>query len=252
MAISAGYSSSNRPALAYSDGENFVTLNSAGYNATISITRATRPTPNSQDPVMYLSEPYPSFTGSVSQLRPDATEQPGRRDGSQGRRGEARTVQQLQRDAAPSAAGELLGDGRVHRRIRHATALHAARSREHGNEINRIPFDAVSQYGDLLFSNLSSQPQLGIPLPYPGFTGTVQQALRPYPQFTASSGRTASGARPATTRCRRRWSGTSASGFAVVAAYTLSKTEDNYLKQDGSGEEWGARARAGTSRTSSS
>ena len=33
MAISGGYSSSNRPALAYADGENFVTLNSTGYNA---------------------------------------------------------------------------------------------------------------------------------------------------------------------------------------------------------------------------
>src|SRR5207247_9560451 len=28
-------------------------------------------------------------------------------------------------------------------------------------------------------------------------------------------------------------------GIAVVAAYTLSKPEDNYLKQDASGEEWG-------------
>ena len=54
-----------------------------------------------------------------------------------------------------------------------------------GNEINRIPFDAVGRYGDLLFSNLSAQPGLGIPVPYPGFTGTVQQALRPYPQFTS-------------------------------------------------------------------
>ena len=39
--------------------------------------------------------------------------------------------------------------------------------RSRGNQINRIPFDAVARYGDLLFSNLSSQPQLGIPLPYP-------------------------------------------------------------------------------------
>ena len=54
-----------------------------------------------------------------------------------------------------------------------------------GNEINRMPFDAIARYGDLLFSNLSAQPGLGIPLPYPGFTGTVQQALRPYPQFTS-------------------------------------------------------------------
>ena len=71
MALSGGYSSSNRPALAYSDGENFVTLNSAGYNANISITRATRPTPNSQDPVMYLSEPYPSLSGVFPNYDPN-------------------------------------------------------------------------------------------------------------------------------------------------------------------------------------
>ena len=34
-----------------------------------------------------------------------------------------------------------------------------------GNEFNRIPFDAIGRYGDLLLSPLSSQPQLGIPLP---------------------------------------------------------------------------------------
>ena len=70
MALSGGYSSSNRPAIAYADGENFVTLNSHGYNGSISITRATRPTPNSQDPVMSLSEPYPNLTGTFPNYDP--------------------------------------------------------------------------------------------------------------------------------------------------------------------------------------
>ena len=108
-----------------------------------------------------------------------------------------------------------------------------------GNQINRIPFDAVARYGDLLSSNLSSQPQLGIPLPYPGFTGTVQQALRPYPQYTGIT--TLNNFRGKTrynslqTTLERHFS----NGIALLAAYTLSKTEDNYLKQDASGEEWG-------------
>ncbi len=41
-AISAGYSSSNRPATAYSGGDDFGGLNSTGYNGSISVTRATQ------------------------------------------------------------------------------------------------------------------------------------------------------------------------------------------------------------------
>ena len=108
-----------------------------------------------------------------------------------------------------------------------------------GNQLNRIPFDAIGRYGDLLFSNLSSQPQLGIPLPYPGFGGTVQQALRPYPQYTGitylNNFRGKTRYNSLQTTLERHFS----KGLALVAAYTLSKTEDNYLKQDASGEEWG-------------
>jgi len=106
------------------------------------------------------------------------------------------------------------------------------------SEINRIPFGAVAQYGDLLSSNLSSQPQLGIAVPYPGFAGTVQQALRPYPQFTSVTylnnfkGKTRYNSLQTTLERHFR------NGIAVLAAYTLSKTEDNVLKQDGSGDEW--------------
>ena len=74
----AGYSSSNRPATAYSDGEEFGGLNATGYNGSIAVNRNTRPTPNAQDPVMFLNDPYPSFAGHAPELRPDAAEQPGR------------------------------------------------------------------------------------------------------------------------------------------------------------------------------
>ena len=99
-----------------------------------------------------------------------------------------------------------------------------------------------ARYGDLLFSNLSSQPQLGIPLPYPGFAGTVQQALRPFPQYTditaLNNFRGKTRYNSLQTTLERHFN----RGFSLVAAYTLSKTEDNYLKQDASGEEWGLAA----------
>ncbi len=237
-AISGGYSSSNRPALAYSDGENFVTLNSAGYNATISITRATRPTPNSQDPVMYLSEPYPSLTGVFPNY--DPTTQNNQGVGTVLRGDEARRERYnnynvtLRRQLPANFSATVAYIGAYGTRLPFMPLDLGS-----GNEINRIPFDAVSKYGDLLFSNLSSQPQLGIPLPYPGFTGTVLQALRPYPQFTSiqyqNSFRGKTRYNSLQTTLERHFS----RGVALVAAYTLSKTEDNYLKQDASGEEWG-------------
>jgi hypothetical protein len=238
MAISAGYSSSNRPALAYSDGENFVTLNSTGYNASISITRATRPTPNSQDPVMYLSEPYPAFTGVFPNYSPTQLNNQG--VGTVLRGDEARRERYhnynvtVRRQLPANFSATVAYIGAYGTRLPFMPLDLGT-----GNEINRIPFNALSQYGDLLFSNLSSQPQLGIALPYPGFTGTVQQALRPYPQFTSITyqnsfrGKTRYNSLQAT--LERHFS----NGIALVAAYTLSKTEDNYLKQDASGEEWG-------------
>jgi hypothetical protein len=51
--------------------------------------------------------------------------------------------------------------------------------------LNELPLDAPQKYGELLFDNVdSAQAQAaGIPIPYPGFTGTVAQALRPFPQY---------------------------------------------------------------------
>lgn len=52
--------------------------------------------------------------------------------------------------------------------------------------LNVIPLSAL-QHGSLLTSNINSPEAQtsGIPLPYPGFNGSVAQALRPYPQYTA-------------------------------------------------------------------
>ncbi len=241
MALSAGYSSSNRPALAYADGENFVTLNSTGYNANISITRATRPTPNSQDPVMSLSEPYPTFTGTFPNYDPTQLNNQGVGTvlrGDEARRERYNNYNVTMRRQLPANFSTTVAYiGAYGTRLTFMPLDLGA-----GNEINRMPFDAISQYGDLLFSNLSAQPGLGIPLPYPGFTGTVQQALRPYPQFTSIQwqnsfrGKTRYDSLQTTLERHFR------DDFAVLVAYTLSKTQDNVLTQDGSGDEWALAA----------
>ena len=236
MAISGGYSVSHRAATAYSGGEDFGGLNSTGYNGTISVTRATRPTPNAQDPVMFLSEAYPSFAGTLPNYDPTQQNNQGFGQliiGNEAKREKYHNYNVTLRRQLPASFSMTL-------------AYIGARGTDlpfdlanDGNQLNRIPFDAVARYGDLLFSNLSSQPQLGIPLPYPGFTGTVQQALRPYPQYTGitylNNFRGKTRYNSLQTTLERHFS----NGLALLAAYTLSKTEDNYLKQDASGEEWG-------------
>jgi hypothetical protein len=51
---------------------------------------------------------------------------------------------------------------------------------------NVIPLSALS-LGNLLFANINSPAAqaAGIPLPYPGFNGTVAQALKPFPQYSS-------------------------------------------------------------------
>lgn len=51
-------------------------------------------------------------------------------------------------------------------------------------DMSSIPLSAL-QYGSLLTQSINSPAAqtAGIPLPYPGFTGSVAQALRPYPQY---------------------------------------------------------------------
>lgn len=231
MALSGGYSVSNRPGTAYTDGE-FGGLDSTGYNGNIVVNRATRPTPNAQDPVMYLSERYPDYVGALPNR--DVTQRNNQSMtitlGNEARREKYHNFnvtlrQQLGANLATTLAyigarGTDLPMPGVDRNI------------------NRIPYETLAQYGNLLFSPLSSQPQLGIPVPFPGFVGTVQQALRPYPQFLNLTllndfdGETRYDSLQATVE--RRYN----SGFAILGAYTWSRTDDLIRTQDGLGEEW--------------
>jgi hypothetical protein len=228
MAISGGYSVSNRPATATTDGE-FGSPESTGYNGSIAVNRTTRPTPNAQDPVMFLSDAYPAFPGSLPN-----------RDPSQ------QNNQEVQLITGDESQRERYHNYNVtlRKQLPASFSLTAAyfgaqgRGLAFDRQINRIPFDAISQYGDLLLSPLASQPQLGIPSPYAGFNGTVQQALRPFPQYSSvlllrsMEGKTRYNSLQTT--IERHFT----KGVAVLAAYTLSKVEDTILRQDGLGDEW--------------
>jgi hypothetical protein len=240
MAVSAGYSASNRPATAYSGGEDFGGLNSTGYNGSISVTRATRPTPNAQDPVMYLSEPYPGFGGTLPNHDPTLLNNQGVTQVIVGNEAQRERYHNynvtLRRELGGSFSTTIAYIGAQGRRLPGLACTSSGCLTD--TEFNRMPFATIGQYGDLLFSSLASQPQLGIASPYPGFTGTVQQALRPFPQYTSTTylndfrGKTRYDSFQAT--LERRFTG----GFALLTAYTFSKTKDTVLRQDGAGDEW--------------
>ena len=183
MAISGGYSVSHRAATAYGrGGDDFGSLDSTGYNANISVTRTTRPTPNAQDPVMYLSEAYPSVPGTLPNYDPSQQNNQGFDrliTGNEARR----DVPQLQRDGPTSAPRQLLADGCLYRCTRPRSAIRLAQHRLRGQHRPPAQSDPV-RCGRTIRRSAVQQPlsqrQLGIPLPYPGFAGTVQQALRPF------------------------------------------------------------------------
>jgi hypothetical protein len=63
----------------------------------------------------------------------------------------------------------------------------------------------------------------GVPLPYPGFTGTVLQALRPYPQFTSISQAFPTLGTSNYNSLQIQGTRHLHKGLSVLAAYTLSK-----------------------------
>ena len=95
--------------------------------------------------------------------------------------------------------------------------------------LNQLPFSDFQQYGlTLLQSNINSPAAraAGIPIPYPGFTGSVAQALRPYPQYLNIDTATGNGDKSGHStyhsmvlKLDHRFS----QGFTLQASYVLSK-----------------------------
>jgi Carboxypeptidase regulatory-like domain/TonB dependent receptor len=68
------------------------------------------------------------------------------------------------------------------------TLTHGYRSTDGGPPLDQLPLQYLI-LGNLLLQSINSAQAraAGIPLPYAGFTGSVAQALRPYPQYTGVS-----------------------------------------------------------------
>jgi hypothetical protein len=171
MVVRGGYGINANPFIT----SGFSTPGNLGYNGSIAVNRTTNPTPFPQDPVFYLHQRYPDFTAALPNRSPSLANNLGigyvAPDSN--RVGYAQNYSLgVQYELPASFVLEVGYIGNKGSRLE-ANGL---------DNLNQLPVSAL-RFGDDLIQQLSARPNIGIPLPYPGFNGTVAQALRPFPQF---------------------------------------------------------------------
>jgi hypothetical protein len=190
--LRGGYGVNNSPPVL-----GFSTPSVAGYNGSISMTPSNTALSYTVDPVMYLDQPYPSFTGTLPNKI--ATFQ----------NGQGATF--INPNVTKLGYVQNFNLGQLPQNF----VLEASHIANKGTNLNSGGLDALNQvpvsalkYGDALLQPLSANPALA-PLPYAGFTGTLAQALRRFPQYQ-NVGQYLSNSSPITTRCRSPRRATSA------------------------------------------
>jgi hypothetical protein len=171
LVVRGGYGINNAPFVA-----NFSTPGTFGYNGNIAVNSTTNPPLYPQAPVMYLHDTFPSFNGTLPNRNPALANNQGIGYIAPDSNRVAYTQNyslgfQYQLPAALVMEASYIGNK--------GTRLDAGGL----DNLNQLPLSALS-YGNALIDRLSDHPELGHLLPYPGFSGTVAQALRRYPQYT--------------------------------------------------------------------
>ena len=201
----------------------------AGYSGRIAVNHTTNPQPYSDMAVATLSAPYPSLGYTLPNYDPTQANGQGatyiRPDGSKVTYVENYNMG-IQYDLGHKTIAEINYVGNTGKR------LYAYGT----DQLNQLPISYLAKYGDALLDNISQHPE--IPLPYAGFSGSVQQALAPFPQYQGGGvgqydynigwSRYDSLQAQITRKVGR--------GLNVMAAYTWSKTMTNTNSNCNSGE----------------
>ncbi|HVJ08427.1 MAG TPA: TonB-dependent receptor [Acidisarcina sp.] len=191
-----------------------------GYSGRIQVNQTTNPQQFTDMAVARLSAPYPSYAGTLPNY--DPTQANGqstayiRPDGSRVTYVENYNMG-LQYDLTNKTIAEINYVGNTGKRI-YAYGT---------DQMNQLPITYLSKYGDSLLDDISLHPE--VPLPYAGFSGTVQQALAPFPQY-AGGGITQYDANLGWSRydsLQATITRKVTSGLNLMAAYTWSKTMTN-------------------------
>ncbi|HYI95123.1 MAG TPA: carboxypeptidase regulatory-like domain-containing protein [Bryobacteraceae bacterium] len=220
-----GYSINNMPPVA-----NFSLPSTFGYNGDISRTTANTALPYPQAAVFNLDQPYPNFAGTlpnkdpglanglgVTYVAPDSNRLGYQQNYSFGLQFQIPADFVLETSFIGNKGTRLVSRGL--------------------DRMNQLPVEALS-FGDALIQPLSSNPGLA-PSPYAGFTGTLAQALRRFPQYQDVSQYLPNFGQSWYNSLQVTATRHFKDGLSILAAYTFSKAItdvespiDSYAAQD--------------------
>jgi hypothetical protein len=223
MVVRGGYGINNTPTISNGFGFGGTT----GFNGSIAVNSNTVPIRFAEDPVIYLRNPFPSFSSTLPNKNPSL------------QNGQGITYTAKDSSRLPYVQNWNFG---FQYQLPANTVVEVNYVGNKGTRLLSYGYDAMNQVDlkELARGNqLGDQwsPATGIPQPFPGFSGTVVQALRPYPQYT--------GIGQAFPTLGLSWYNSLQvqatrhlkSGLAVMAAYTFSKAinqaGDNALDAEG-------------------
>ncbi len=221
MVLRGGYGINNSP-----PSTNFAGFGgTSGYSAPININSGNTNLQTPSDAVMLLHSPFPSLLTPLPNKNPallngagivyipgDSTRVPYVQNWNVG----------IQFQLPASSVLELNYIGNKGTRL-------AARGLDN---LNQLPVSELSR-GDQLIQPIASST---VPLPYAGFAGTVNQALRPFPQYTGVSQYQAYFGTSNYNAFQAQYTRHFRGGFSVLGAYTFSKTigfADNVFDAEG-------------------
>ena len=173
LVMRGGYGINNTPPISNGFGFGGTT----GFNGTISRNSGNTALRFAEEPVIYLHDRYPDLTLSLPNK--DASQSNG-----QGISYTARNSSRL-----PYVQNWTFG---FQYQLPARTVVEVNYIGNKGTRLEAYGFDSMNQVPLTELSRGNSlqdpwTPASGVPQPFPGFTGTVLQALRPYPQFTGIS-----------------------------------------------------------------
>jgi hypothetical protein len=213
IVVRGGYGINHAPPL-----DTYFTPSTFGYTATMSLSPATVSLPYPDAAVLTLSQPYPSYPGTI----PDTDPSSG--NGSYvtyiaPQSGTVNWIQNYNLGLQFLLGGNSTLDvsyvGNVGQRLDDYT----------WSNMNQQPVSALL-YGNALLEPLSQNPGLA-PLPYAGFNSTLAQALTPYPQYAGVTYESpfwgVSEYNSLQVQLNKRFS----NGLTLMAAYTYSKVLTN-------------------------
>ncbi len=184
-----------------------------GFNSSINLSSATVPLRFAEEPVFWLHDRFPDFAGVLPNKDPSI------QNGS-GVNYYALDSNRLGYVQAWSIGFQYALPREFVLDVNYVGNKGTRLEAEGFDQMNALPYSFL-QLGQLLTDPWS--PATGIPEPFPGFKGTVLQALRPYPQYTGVGQQFANlgtslynSLQVQLTRHFRR-------GLGVLAAYTWSK-----------------------------